>query len=746
MIFPYVKRPYLFPLLIGLSACGGGGGNSGSGNLVANPNEPTVIEVSAFEGSRIEIDLGIDATDVEWQQLSGPTIIIDPISDGIYQLTIPWVLTENVVAEFEVQPVGATDDSEMDIVVVTLLNRHYAVFQVDDTVSEGESLYLQYFSTATNSLVPSNNIISLATAPEGMEICSFRISPSGQHVAYNINEPGGLLDTSCDALYMVDIESLEITDVSPQNIDGNGALTRNINWSPNSEKIAYLGDFGEGELQHYVYDLSANSTSYLNYGSNDLSSGFWPENDLYPIIGGGNPYGVELIDDPDTSRLTWLGNNNGVALEVYHSNDGENHTYIASVHGDTNWLFRDFSLIEYRDFLTDEEFTDHSDARQECTSDAPDYGTCALYPKFNVPLVLMDNTIIAPHSHDTSVAGHYSFIGQIERNGGAIDHVLLVSRPVIDLEEIDTFPSIEAEQVLAAAWSPTEPHLAFASENTERHRHTNNPDAALGQLLGDEIPGQLYIYHNYQKGHELPQERLAYPRPLIDDYFVQNLQWSNSGDEIAYVRGLTPAMSDFDYYTSLWVTTIDDVFDESTATIDNNTTLLINLRNELNYITDFMWTPDGEGILALVQNVSALDGSIEFASVEYFSKDGSNTYTLMNLDVDNVRKFYTINPSFSPDGQYLAYRDNDTEVAYDSKALYIRSLDGTVTTRVSVPLLETGFLREYWWSPSSNALIYEARISAIDPLQFFLGEFDGENQALHELFSVNETIDNVEVH
>ncbi len=694
--------------------------------------------VSAFEGSSLDLEVNNKESELTWHQTQGPIVTVEYMGDNQYTLTAPWLLSESEIAEFEV----IDGDEVIERIRLTIKNRHFLIFRVENTDNDKESLFLKYVSAIGEQDVPTLETVFLSNTPVGQDICAFVTSPSGQYVAYTIAVQVDLLGAGCRGLYIVDIASQTSWRVSPLDADNNDIKTTVPKWSPDGTKIAYKGTYGEGTIsQHYVYDLNNNTTSYINYGNNDLASELWPDEDLYPVADGGNPYGLGLIEDPLTSGLTWLDNNNGVGFLVSNQDSFDYHPYLASIQGDARLLKRGVTIADYLLTLDADAHAEHVEDILSCPVDS----TCTILLPILPQYELIRPRFYNPEQLGSSVEGHFSFIANIRLNSDSVTRVLAVNPPVIDAQPAsNVFTRIAAEHVFNAAWSPKAMQLAFSGESMERFRYDKAFELledTFPQIYGTEIPGQLYIYNNYTIDPEESQERLAYPRPEIDDNYVRKLSWSNSGDYIAYVRG----EENFEgtYYTSLWVTFVDDLRDESQGTIDANTTLLENLRTSdgfSDYMTDFRWLPNNAGILTVVQNINELNGSLDSTTLRYFPKDGTQTVEFSNLVSKIHTKFYSLSLSFSPDGRYFAYKDLESTEATAKTAIFIQSVAGGNRVKVNTPPGATISSTTPFWSPSGDQLIFSVQLEAGEFAEFYLVNVDGESQPLQNFFQSGQKI------
>ena len=312
--------------------------------------------------------------------------------------------------------------------------------------------------------------------------------------------------------------------------------------------------------------------------------------------------------------------------------------------------------------------------------------------------------------------------------------MLAVRPPVIDGASFSNSTVIEASSVDAAAWSPIAPHLAFTSESDTRHLHSGEgEDLDLVELQGYEVPGQLYLYENYQPRHEEAQERLAYPRPDIDDNFVRDLKWSEDGQYIAYARG--EENTEGAYNTSLWVTFVDGQRDETTATIDNNTRLLLNLRGSDEYFTDFIWAPDGRGLLVAVQTNNGTE-------LRFVTRQGTSSVTVdtvANIDFDKLSLF-GIGVEFSSQGNYFAYQTSEEVDGSFIPSLYIQSVAGGDPIKVNIPFSAGASIWRYEWSPEGNILAYLARAGSGGIRELHLTDVNGNNQSWNVFLTPGQSI------
>ena len=727
--------PFIF-----LSACGGsgGGGNSASSDFTSTPVDDLPEQLFVYEGESITVSSDNDLLNIEWQQLSGPEIVIDDNTLSDITITAPWITENSTVAEFLVTGELAGELQEQHI-ELTILDRLYYRLNIYSEETGATDLYIDYLSHDGLNQVPQEGMVQLTQLAANTEVCSIRRSPDGQLIAYGLDTGEGTSPTpTCRGVYMVDITSgitqkLSVlgSDVSDISIGSDIRIT-NLLWSPDGSQLYYQGDHGEGFSQHYAIDIDRNSntasTGFLNYHNNNMATGFWPNNILYPIVDGGNSYGLETLVNTSTQSALWSGNSESASFYVYDNGLGESFLHQSSSTGDARrldnaWLTWDILT------LVDNEMINSSPSG-ECTT-------------LNCSILLpppIDYTFLPPSFSQflntvrvgSSVDGHLAFIADVLINDIQAIEVLSVRPPVINdgLTPARSSSSIVATLVEAAAWSPVSPHIAFTSTHDYRFHYSeeigfNEPiDSEYPNIFNGvaapEIPGQLYLYQNYQSNYTTPQERLAYPRPDIDDNFVRDFQWSESGEYIAYARGEENVEGA--YLTSLWVTAVDDVRDESTATIDSNTQLLLNLRGTDNYFTDFIWSPTGNELLVLLQ-------TNEGSELRVISRDGSTNIDLTTDNLQNLTDLFFLQLSFSPDGNYFAYQVNEFINGNFLSSLYIQSMSGGNPVRVNIPLSSGGSIGKYEWAPAGAILAYLARTATGEDLQLYLTNVEGNNQS-----------------
>ena len=372
-------------------------------------------------------------------------------------------------------------------------------------------------------------------------------------------------------------------------------------------------------------------------------------------------------------------------------------------------------IMEYILALDEEAQDAYWDELRDCTG----FESCVFILPPPPQITPIRRNYVNPQKMASSVDGHLMFLSTMETSIGGSYDIVAVSKPVIDNTDTALGASIEVIDVYDAAWSPTAVDLAFASGGLIRHHHTEDDDVPLGQLTASETPGQLYLYQDYQQGHTEPQERLAYPQPNIDSNRVRALKWSNDGSSIAYARGET---EEGDFFSSLWVTLVDNVRDESPGTIDTNTVLLTNLNDTPHYMSDFMWSPDGSGLLAMMHTD---DGR----RLRYISRDATTSFDSPILSGASNSLLTSLAATISPDGQFFAYVDEESTAGRSIPALYIQRTDGSSRIKVNVALQASETIQKrIHWSPHGDAVIYS--INNISGSSYYLAKVNGLNQSL----------------
>lgn len=707
---------YSILLLLSLTACGGGGGG-GSSDFSSTPegeteNENTVYMV--FEGKTLILSTTLEADSIEWQQLSGPTVLINDSSLSDIELTAPWLSDGSAPAEFEVIAL-INGESISEQITVNILDRRFIVLRAENEPTSTINAYLDYISANDEEGVPEEGTIQLTALSENTQIGFTRVSPSGQYVAFSVREVSESLIPVYRGIYIVDIETLETQKLNVLGLDSQDVQISTLEWSPDSLKLLYEGDHGEGYDQYYVVDITDVTTVYSNYGNNTLASGLWPSSNLYPVGDGGNPYNLDLIVNTQATWASWSGNSNSVNFLVYDSAEGDDYLHQSSIRGDARQLERAVFFRDQLNELDQEALDNYQSALDDCMPDNP----CAALP-FLASFIPVRRYFTNIQQRRSSVEGHLAFMANVILNNDQSISVLAVRDPVIDNTPVDMITLIEAEDVDDAAWSPVAAHLAFTSTSDRRHRHTDDTN----QLYGSEIPDQLYLYYNYEEDHSQSQERLAYPQPTIDSNPVRKISWSDDGNYIAYARGEENVEGA--YYTSLWVTLIDDVRDESPATVAANTTLLINLNNPDEYMTDFLWSPNGDGVLILVETDTG-------PQMRYINRETQATSFVANVDYENLAPIFNTGLKFSPNGDFIAY--------LSEAMLYVWSVADQNSMMVNVPLGAGGNVSGFFrWSPHGDTIIYSARVESGDEIEFYQADTDGNNQTLDEFFQFNEII------
>jgi len=722
--------------LLLLSACGGS--KESTPDPINAPIDNSLKVFSEFEGRSVTLISTLESVSYQWEQVSGPTLDMGSMSDKEITLTIPWV-EDSETAEITVT---ATIDGQSVIQPVNLeiLNRRYIVMNVDDNI--GRNLYLNYISVNDEEGVPDLATLQLTNVLEQERVCGYFMSPNGQYVAYTIGKGEMLPSETCSGITIVDIETLESQVITPLNRDNELVKVRSISWSKDSSKIAYEGDHGEDIFQLYVAQVptnsaTGNSVSYVNYGNSSVSIDIWPTEDQHPVFDGGNPFDLQLINNIDVDQIRWLDNNEGLSFKVYDNEDNEYFPYLGSVHGETLKLERNNQVFEELYELD----SDNIDEQFEICADAPPNHYCA-FVGFGPPsLTPIERSFVNPNWFGSSVDGHLAFTTTMVSSNTAPTQVLVVRRPIIEENQIFLYSPIEATHVLDAAWSPTEPHLAFAS--TSEYRHVHQPVETFEEgkrLMQREIPGQLYYYRDWELGHQAGQERLSRPRIDIDSNPVRKFQWSNNGKFIGYARGEQAEVS-FGYFTSLWATELDEIHDENSATIDANTVLLDATEGNNTYYTDFKWSPNNDGVLTMFQSEGG-------TTLKYFRRDGSFSFESPFIQVFTTGSLWSINASFSPSGDYFAYIDKVPLNSVDSIAA-ILVYDTTTGERIQIetPNLDASgiIFPSIQWSPHGDAIIYSTRPFTSSSREYYLAKIDNTHENLNIFLLEGNQIKQVKV-
>ena len=730
--------PVLQAVLLSLAGCGGSGGSSETeAGPAGSPQDGQTVAVSAFEGTVTTLSSVLVDAPLQWQQLEGPPLTVATDGSAAATLTLPWLITgpAQAVVEASATVNGQTVKQRFEI---EILDRRYLALRLHDTDRNATDLALRYVSANDEEGIPSAPMGPITALPSGSAVCGWAISPSGRYIAYSVNTITQGFMPVCRGLYLVDVGSGDQRRISRIGRDGQDVIVGVPRWSADETRVAYQGDHGEGLTQLYSIEVGTSTTSYVNYGNNTLNLPIWPAQDLFPVPDGGNPHGLEFVDSPAFFgfETTWLGPTLGLAFTVEDSATGEYQVHLASTHGDAQALER-MAAIEERVFALDEAaLADYMESLLDCPVD----GICAVVPLPPVPLIVIDRRYVNPFPLESSVEGHLMFMATMLTNIGSHHRVMTVASPVVAGTPSSPATPIEAFDVFDAAWSPTAVDLAFAANSELRHAYPDEADLqdpADLRLTGREIPGQLYLYQGYRQGHTAAQERLAYPQPEVDDNPVVRLEWSPDGRSIAYARG-NDNQTEGPFLTSLWVVRLDAVRDERPATIDANTVLLANLRGSSVNMTDFIWAPDGAGLLALVE-----DGFPREKRLRYLRRDGAGSFDspLLTGYVDDLA---SLPVSFSPDGQHYAYINEGTLRDGDNPALYIQPVDGSARIRISAPLPDGARLSDTLpWSPHGNAVVYA--VSNQGAREFYLARVDGTHQPLAEFFDAGQQIVEVRV-
>jgi hypothetical protein len=713
-----------------LIGCSGGGGNE----LTSDDTGDIGIEIETFrvfEGRSTLLTTDFEDGEVAWSQLTGPAVLIDDGSLSDITVMAPWIENGPQIAEFEVS-VSINGEVVNRQVNLEILDRRFLVLRVENADDTATDLFLDYISVNDEEGVPEEGTFRLTTVETDSAVCSPKVSPNGQYVAYSIKFSDGII-TRCHGIYIVDIETFETTKISQLAQDSSEVEVGSFTWSPDGRKIAYRGDHGSGIEQNYVIDLLGPATSYINYGNNNLEFGQWSDEDLFPVEDAGNPHGLEFIEALEFSHLQWLGNSNGLSLIVTDSVSSDRYPYQASVHGDARRLERFNQGIQ-------EVFEVIPAEIPECAPNS----TCTVSGPFGFTLEKINREYVNPRLIETSIEGRMFIISSMLATNGTSSNVLGVREPVIDNADILTATPLEGIRVYDAAWSPVAEDLAFSAELEYRHSHASVEDvASVYDLFGPERPGQLYLFQDYERGHHgESHERLSNPVDSIDENSVVALEWSPQGTHIAYARGEDSDEFDGGLYTSLWVTKVDDVRDQRDDTIDQNTELLLKIdpTNDDFFIRDFKWSPNGEGVLIVIKRYFGMTDT----TLRYISRDGSYVFDFQTLTDLNQATLSSIHAYFSPDGLYVAYFDEEGTGGSTKEAIFIQPVDGGDRVRANLEISDGGnFQKGIQWSPHGDAIIYAADSDDDGFLEHYLANVAGGSQNLSTFIDDGSRILNV---
>lgn len=719
----------LFSIVL-LSACGDSLPEAEQELPPVIPSIPTdtVQVINEFEGFTLTLNTQFTGSQVQWQQISGETISIVHSSSDSASVVLPWIVASS--------PLQIEASATINSTVVTkrfdinILDRRYLLLNARNEQTESSDLFLNYVSANDSASVPTADTIQLTSVAEGHQVCTPTISPNGRYIAYSINEDPSSFRPTCHGIYVLDIESQVIRRVNKLTRNNQQVTIGILRWSPDGGKIAYRGDHGEGHDQFYVIDIENTTTSYINYLTGSATFTMWPSEDVFPVEDGGNPYSFDTIFGTTNFDLLWLKNSESIYFTVTDDESNDRFLYQGSVHGNARKLERGTTIGESLSILD----TEANDEYRERLLDCPSGSTCTIVSVPPVFIELNDRNIINPLKTASSIDGHLMTHATINKNNAGTEKILAVRKPVNDDLAAGTITNIEANDVFDAAWSPTSNDLAFTSGFDVRHKHTDE-DVPLNVLTGAEIPGQLYLYQNYQSLHTEAQERLANPQPDIDENFVRLLKWSRDGQYIAYARGEENIEGRF--YTSIWVTFVDRIRNETNATIEANTTLMSNLQIDDNYATDFMFAPNGQNVVILLKtNEGTRLRLVNRASQQSFDSDLLNGFVGDDLS--------SLEAAYSADGNYFAYLDEEFVGTTKVGAVFIIDLSTGEQKRINADLQSQQRIRQQviQWSPHDDAVIYSVSTIGSSP-DYILAKVNGETQNLIEFLQGSYSIRNV---
>ena len=198
-----------------------------------------------------------------WEQTSGRALNYAaweglPLADGdspSLSLDIPW-LREGEEGQVELT-VTVTDDegnTASDTVALTIEQRHFVIFKGVDRSRPGADD--EPFRALYRVDLEDGDPTVLHPYLRSEEITGFRISPTGEYVAFN------LLRNDDFNLYVVTTDGGDA-----KVIDSGGYLDQNWRWSPTGKQLAYLAAHTcncAEEMELYIAASSGNSSKITN--------------------------------------------------------------------------------------------------------------------------------------------------------------------------------------------------------------------------------------------------------------------------------------------------------------------------------------------------------------------------------------------------------------------------------------------------------------------------------------------------
>jgi len=174
-----------------LTSCGDGSNNNESPtDLTSDPDDNNDLAFTVFEGQSVNIDTTLGFTNIQWQQISGPEILIDDINASSVIATIPWVDQPDLIAEFIIS--GEVDGvAQQAPVSIPILNRYFYKLHVLNETTGATDLYIDYLASTPTSGVFEEGMIQLTNLPSNTEVCGSRVSPTGRYIAYALNTGEG---------------------------------------------------------------------------------------------------------------------------------------------------------------------------------------------------------------------------------------------------------------------------------------------------------------------------------------------------------------------------------------------------------------------------------------------------------------------------------------------------------------------------------------------------------------------------
>ena len=583
---------------------------------------------------------GSEITKYTWEQTAGRPLNQAawdglPLAEGespSLSLQIPW-MREGEEGSVELK-VTVTDDggnTASDTVVLTIEQRRFAVFQGVDSSRQGDdgepfrALYLVELDGGAPAVLHSHQ--------RSEEITRFAVSPTGEYVAFNIQQNDDF------KLYIA------ATDGSGTKlIDQGGYLDQNWRWSPNGAQLAYLAA--------HTCDCASQMELYI------------------ATPGGKEKVTNELATGRTVDALQWAPDGMAIAWSVLNPDTGDRELFVspAGVGNSTSATSVSTGLPEgggtisfqwspYCGTIEISPFgTDRCDGNQIAyMADRDIAGQYELfispvdgYPSWRISgdLIAEGDVISfqwAPDGRRIAYLATRRYVGVpelfITDNGGNIDN--LISRPGSG--------STRGGRVEGFGWAPDGERIGYL----------------ISQGMAPDTPVELRTaLWDGSDNNSVTVDLPSYSN-------VQEFSWSPTGNHIAYTADISsPGTRD------LFVATADG---------DSKTLISGFTESDESTVTRFSWSPNGTHIALLA------DSQLPTYNELFTATPDGRVYQISPLDLPMPPDQGKVGDDFkwSADGSDIVYRTMyGNQPSIDQ--LLIASPDGARNEPIVGPPLEPG--------------------------------------------------------